>query len=100
MTHIQREFERNIMLLGDASIGKTSLIEMMNIKTHNEDIKTTIGIDFKTIMHNYYGQEYKMRVWDTAGAEKHKSITQTFYKRADLIMICFDLTEKKTFLNI
>ena len=41
-----------------------------------------------------------MMVWDTAGTERFKAMTYSFYKKADMIMVCFDLTDHKSFVNV
>ena len=41
-----------------------------------------------------------MKIWDTAGAEQFQAITYSFYRRADTIVIAFDITDNKTFTNV
>ena len=41
-----------------------------------------------------------MKIWDTAGQERFKTLTKTFYKKADGVMIIFDLTDAKTFESV
>ena len=41
--------------------------------------------------------ECKILVWDTAGAERFRSLSLAFYKRAQGAVICFDLTKSTTF---
>ena len=46
------------------------------------------------------GQDVKVKIWDTAGQERFKTLTYSFYKKADGIIIAFDVTDYKTFDNI
>ena len=40
------------------------------------------------------------KLWDTAGMEKYKQITTSYYRGAQAAIVCFDLTNKNTFLSI
>ena len=42
----------------------------------------------------------KVQVWDTAGEERYRSITNAYYRGAEGILIVFDLTNKESFKNI
>eukprot|EP00331_Platyophrya_macrostoma_P022652 CAMPEP_0176455568 /NCGR_PEP_ID=MMETSP0127-20121128/30705_1 /TAXON_ID=938130 /ORGANISM="Platyophrya macrostoma, Strain WH" /LENGTH=174 /DNA_ID=CAMNT_0017845231 /DNA_START=157 /DNA_END=682 /DNA_ORIENTATION=- len=60
----------------------------------------TVGIDYKTKKIKVDGSEIKLQIWDTAGQEKYRSITQNFYKNAMGVIIVFDLTDEGTFDNV
>ena len=38
-----------------------------------------------------------IKIWDTAGQERFRTLTTNFYRRADGIIVSFDVTDKKTF---
>ena len=42
----------------------------------------------------------KVQIYDTSGQEKFRTIASNYYKRADGILLVFDITQKKTFLNM
>ena len=42
----------------------------------------------------------KMTIWDTAGQEKFRTITQTYYKGAHGIVLVYDCTDENSFHNI
>jgi GTPase SAR1 family protein len=52
---------------------------------------TTIGVDFKIKTLNVDGTKIKMQIWDTAGQDRFKTITETYYKgSAGIILVnCF-----------
>ena len=62
----------------------------------------TMGLDFAkneyTTKHD--GQKLELKVWDTAGQDRFKHLTYSFYKKADGIIVAFDTTEQKSFENI
>ncbi len=89
-----------IILIGDSNCGKTSLINRYVKKTFSENYICTIGVDFlmKNIM--IKSDLIKLQIWDTAGMEKYKQITTSYYRGAQAALICFDLTSKQSFLNV
>ena len=43
------------------------------------------------------GSEVGIKIWDTAGQERFRTLTTNFYRKADGIIVSFDVTDKKTF---
>jgi len=93
-----------IIILGDSSVGKTSLMNQYVSKRFNAQYKATIGADFLTkevmVTHNGDQRLVTMQLWDTAGQERFQSLGVAFYRGADACALVFDLTEKKTFENL
>lgn len=89
-----------IILIGDANIGKTSLINRYVNKVFNDKYICTIGVDFMMKSIIYEDQTIKLQIWDTAGMEKYKQITVSYYRGAQAAIVCFDLTNKTSFENV
>lgn len=89
-----------IILIGDSNCGKTSSINRYVKKTFSENYICTIGVDFlmKNLLIN--NELIKLQIWDTAGMEKYKQITTSYYRGAQAAVICFDLTNKQSFFNV
>ena len=91
----------HLIILGDPSVGKTCTLLRYLDNEYQDDTLTTIGIDIKkkevTIIDDN-GEEKKIKVKfvDTAGQERFRTITSTYYKHADGIM----LTQRNTYENI
>ncbi len=61
----------------------------------------TLGLDFASKKHTLKdGNEIFMKIWDTAGQERFQDITASFYKKANGILIVYDITDKKTFERV
>ena len=101
----EKEYEQNlktveykIILLGDSGVGKTSIIKKFINNEFNEDIKCTIDIDslYKSIKidKNLYT---KLKIYDTAGQEKYRSLIKKYYQGTDGIILVFDLTNENSF---
>ena len=65
-----------------------------------EDSKPTIGVELaiKTFIVNK--MIIKTQIWDTAGQERFRAITSAYYKKALGIIMAFDLTSDRSFLNL
>lgn len=85
--------------LGDAAVGKTSIINQYTGKGFDDEHIATLGIDFGQKKHTMQsdGSEVSIKIWDTAGQERFRTLTTNFYRRADGIIVSFDVTDKKTF---
>lgn len=89
-----------ISLIGETGVGKTSILEKICNNQINESMSSTIGVDFFSIIKRINEREVKMQFWDTAGQEKFRTITKSFYRKNDLIVITFNLNEENSFEKI
>ena len=92
------ELNVKILTLGDTEVGKTSIIKRIISNKFEDKIFSTVGIDYscKTIK---YGDNYlKIFLWDTAGQEKYINIIKNYFNGANGVLLCFDITKRKSFL--
>ena len=89
-----------ILLLGDSGVGKSSLLLRYTKNQFNPDIRSTIGVEFGIKFIEIDNLKLKIQIWDTAGMERYRSLTSSYYKGAKGVIIVFDLCRKKTFENI
>ena len=89
-----------VLLLGDSDVGKSSLILRYTEETFNSKLVNSIGVDFKMKKKEIDGKIIKVQIWDTAGHERFRSITYSYYRGANAIIIVFDLSDKKSFISI
>ena len=68
--------------------------------TFMDSFITTIGVDFRYKTMNIDNKVIKLQIWDTAGQEKFKAITSSYYRNTDAVMIVFDVSDAKSFENI
>ena len=88
--------EFNLLLLGETNVGKTSIFERFIKGTFTENKSASIGIDFETKVFKNKQKNYKIHLYDTAGQERFRSITQQYYKNAEGYFIVFDLTNENS----
>ena len=94
---MSKEIVFKILLLGDSSVGKTSLILKYTEDYFQETYLSTVGIEYKTKTLEIKGVEVTLEIWDTAGQERFRSLSKTFIKDAEGIIFVYDITNKKSF---
>ena len=89
-----------ISLIGNSSVGKTSLCHKYVNNTFKDTYMSTVGADYfeKTI--NINNKEILLRIQDTSGQERFRSISPNFYRNVDGIIFVFDVTNKKSFKDV
>ena len=89
-----------ILTLGDASVGKSSIVLRYSENKFNEAWLSTIGVDSKRKIVKIKGESVKVSIWDTAGQEKFQSIVKQYYNGANGVLLIFDISNKKSFQKI
>ncbi len=89
-----------IVLIGDSSVGKTNILSKYISDEYDPDTQATIGVELSTKNYTFDNNEVKVQIWDTAGQEKYRSITSSYYKGAHGCLLVYDITRKATFENI
>lgn len=87
-----------LVLLGDASVGKSCLVVRFAKGEFYENQEPTIGAAFmtQTVSLNPT-MSVKFEIWDTAGQERYRSLAPMYYRGAAAAVIVFDLTSKESF---
>ena len=94
-------FDAQIITLGEGKVGKTSLIFRYIDNTFTLNYLSTIGIDSKVKKIKLQnGEDVKVKLFDTAGQERFKSITTNYIKKANGILLVYDITEETSFKKI
>ena len=94
------ELDLKILLVGDTCVGKTSILSKYIDDIFEENHISTIGVEYKVKSIIINGIKINLRIWDSSGQDRFRSITQSFFRNADGILCIFDLTEKKTFEGV
>ncbi len=89
--------ELKIVLVGNAAVGKTSIINRIIKKTFNEFNPSTVGAMFLTYLLEVDGKTYKLQIWDTAGQERLRAIAPLYYRDAHGVILVYDITARDSF---
>ncbi|XP_045877815.1 LOW QUALITY PROTEIN: ras and EF-hand domain-containing protein-like [Meles meles] len=89
-----------IVLAGDAAVGKSSFLMRLCKNEFRGNTSATLGVDFqmKTLLVD--GERTVLQLWDTAGQERFRSIAKSYFRRADGVLLLYDVTCEKSFLNV
>ncbi|XP_042234265.1 EF-hand calcium-binding domain-containing protein 4B-like [Homarus americanus] len=89
-----------VVFIGDSGVGKTSFIHRATAKEFREDFGSTVGVDYRTLEVQVGSVLAVLQLWDTAGQERFRSITRQYYRKADGVVVVYDLTCEQSFLNV
>ena len=89
-----------LLLIGDSSVGKTSLLLRYVDDKFSPSFVATIGIDFKVKRILLDSQEVRLQLWDTAGQERFRTITTSYFRGAHGILIVFDMSMRASFTSV
>ena len=89
-----------LVVLGDASVGKTSIINRYCNNQFSEDTLSTIGAGFFTHTINMDDSEVTLMVWDTAGEERFRSVAPSLLRGASGLILVYDVQSMQSFDNL
>ena len=89
-----------LLIIGDSTVGKTSILCRFTNGTFNDNYLATIGLDNFTKDEIIDNKNIRVKMWDTAGQERYKALTKGFFRNAQGIMIVYDVTNQDTFENL
>jgi Ras-related protein Rab-18 len=89
-----------ILLIGDAGVGKSSMLLRFTDDAFEEQMASTIGVDFRVKTLALGGKTVKLTIWDTAGQERFRTLTSSYYRGSHGIILVFDVNERDTFTNL
>jgi small GTP-binding protein len=98
-----RSVRQKVVLVGDVSVGKTSIINRFIDNKFNETynvciiifyhhLQPSIGVDFCSKQISFEDKCLKLQIWDSAGQERYKSLIPSYVKGAAIVFIVFDVT--------
>ncbi|XP_065717206.1 ras and EF-hand domain-containing protein [Patagioenas fasciata] len=89
-----------IVLAGDAAVGKSSFLTRLCKNEFRGNTSATLGVDFQMKRLIVDGEPTVLQLWDTAGQERFRSIAKSYFRRADGVLLLYDVTCEKSFLNV
>ncbi|ELR14915.1 RAS and EFhand domain containing, putative, partial [Acanthamoeba castellanii str. Neff] len=81
-----------ILVIGDMHVGKSSLLLRFCRNAFNPNMRATIGVDYLLKTLTIDQVDYLFQIWDTAGHERFRAITTSYYRTADGVILVYDCT--------
>uniref|UniRef100_A0A8C8AF50 Calcium release activated channel regulator 2A n=1 Tax=Otus sunia TaxID=257818 RepID=A0A8C8AF50_9STRI len=89
-----------IIFVGNSSVGKTSFLRRFCEDRFFPGTAATVGVDYNVKTITVDNTQVALQLWDTAGQERYRSITKQFFRKADGVIVMYDITAKDTFTAV
>ncbi|KAK2612688.1 GTP-binding protein [Conoideocrella luteorostrata] len=86
-----------IIVVGNSGVGKTCYLSRFINDDFTPSFIPTVGIDFMIRNISIDGKIVRLNVWDVAGQEKFKTITDAYYQGAVGAFLVYDITDERSF---
>ncbi|CAL6038048.1 Rab1a [Hexamita inflata] len=87
------QLQLKIVLLGNANVGKTSLILNFMSGRFLEQQPNSSGASYSFKLMAIKNEQVKVQIWDTAGQERFSGFTSLYYRDANGCMVVYDVTD-------
>ena len=97
----QNKIDIKIITLGDSHVGKSCLIVKYIDNKFSDSYVSTIGFDLRhkqIILKD--GNQARLTLFDTSGQERFKSLAKNYFRKANGILLIYDISDKSTFISI
>ena len=90
----------SIIMVGDTSVGKSTLMKKFISGQFSDSLAPTLGIELYKKEITIDEKQYLYRIWDTCGQERFRSLSKSYFRNSDGIMLLFDLNSQSSFDNL
>ena len=103
-----KPIEYKFILLGDSTVGKTSIYSRLSGKAFNFNTASTLGTnkivlnfdDVEISREDRIHQNFTITLFDTAGQERYRAITKTYFKDSQGIILIYSIDKELTFQHV
>lgn len=89
-----------IVVVGDESVGKTSMVNTLISQVFNENEPSTVGSNFQSYISFVDSRRIELQIWDTAGQEKYRALGPIYYRNSLGAIVVFSLTSHHSFESL
>jgi small GTP-binding protein len=89
-----------IVMIGDSSVGKTSIINRFLRNIFDPKEIKTIGVFFDNHVCEHNGREVDLEIWDTAGQEEYRALGPVYFRNAVAALAVFDVASRRSFTDL
>jgi len=98
---LTNEYVFKFLIIGDAGVGKTSILQRYTEDEFTHGQQPTIGVEFgsKSIELDE-STKIKLQIWDTAGQESFRTVVKSFYRDAQCVFLVYNVKQRETFESL
>ena len=89
-----------IVIFGDTAVGKTCIVNQLKTNNFDDKAEATIGAGETNIKRIYNGKPIELQLWDTAGQERFQSLSVTYARNAQIVILTYSITDRQSFESI
>jgi small GTP-binding protein len=93
-------FRGRVVVVGDASVGKTSLLNRLIDHRFDEGENSTIGANYQVWSDQIDDIHVELQIWDTAGQEKFRALCPIYFRNAIGALVVYDVTNRESFEHL
>lgn len=94
------DFLQKIIIIGDSGVGKSNILLRFSKGTYTENHMATIGLNFVYKVVTIDDVKVKLQIWDTAGQDKFKTITKSYYRNSQGVLIVFGVDCRDSYYSV
>ena len=94
------DYTLKVCLLGDAAVGKTSLVYRFIENRFSKDFKTTLGVNLLKKAVEMDDKNISVQIWDLGGQDAYKNLRKLYLEGAQGALLVFDVTSQSSFDNL
>ena len=87
----------SVIVVGNSGVGKTNLLYQYCYQDFQENLKSTIGVDFYTKIIKKNDLVLNLKLFDSAGQERFRAINTSYYRNCDAVILVYDITARESF---
>ena len=95
-----QDYMFKLLVVGESGVGKTCMLLRFADNKFEENFLSTIGVDFKVKEIMVDNKKVKLQIWDSAGQERFRNITASYYRNCSAIIIVYDITNVDSFEQV
>lgn len=94
------EYSFKVILVGNSGVGKTNILSRYLKRGFTDTFRSTIGVEFGAITRQRFDKIIKIQFWDTTGQERYKSISRAYYRKCDMAILVYDITNYASWVDL
>ncbi|EPY72886.1 ras-related protein Rab-44-like protein [Camelus ferus] len=94
------DYAFHVIFLGDSNVGKTSFLHLLHQNSFATQLTATVGVDFRVKNLMVDNKCFALQLWDTAGQERYHSMTRQLLRKADGVVLMYDVTSQESFAHV